>query len=59
MGDVIEDVLANREILAPKLGPIQYMNQFHGDRIALIEEVTDDAPTADATVTAIYTTIAC
>jgi YfiH family protein len=53
VGDVIEDVLANREILASKLGPIQYMNQVHGDRIALIEEVTDDAPTADALVTGI------
>jgi YfiH family protein len=29
------------------------MNQVHGDRIALIEEVTDDAPTADALVTGI------
>jgi YfiH family protein len=53
VGDVIEDVLANRQILAAKVGPIQYMNQVHGDRIALIEEVTDEAPTADALVTGI------
>ena len=53
VGDELEDVLANREILSGKFGPIQYMNQVHGDRIALIEEVTDDAPTADALVTGI------
>jgi YfiH family protein len=29
------------------------MNQVHGDRIALIEEVTDEIPTADALVTGI------
>jgi YfiH family protein len=29
------------------------MNQVHGDRIAIIEEVTDEIPTADALVTGI------
>jgi YfiH family protein len=29
------------------------MNQVHGDRIALIEEVTDEVPTSDALVTGI------
>ncbi len=53
VGDELADVLANREILASKVGPTQYMNQVHGDRIALIEEVTDEAPTADALVTGI------
>jgi YfiH family protein len=53
VGDVLDDVLKNREILAAKVGPTQYMNQVHGDRIALIEEVTDEAPTADALVTGI------
>ena len=53
VGDELSDVLANREILAGKVGPTQYMNQVHGDRIALIEEVTDEVPTADALVTGI------
>lgn len=53
VGDELSDVLANREILAGKVGPTQYMNQVHGDRIALIEEVTDEPPTADALVTGI------
>ena len=53
VGDVLEDVLENRRILASKVGPTQYMNQVHGDRIALIEEITDEFPTADALVTGI------
>jgi YfiH family protein len=53
VGDELADVLANREIISSKVGPTQYMNQVHGDRIALIEEVTDEVPTSDALVTGI------
>ena len=53
VGDELADVLRNREILRAEVGPTQYMNQVHGDRIALIEEVTDEIPTADALVTGI------
>ena len=53
VGDELADVLRNREILASKVGPTQFMNQVHGDRIALIEEVTEEIPTADALVTGI------
>lgn len=53
VGDELADVLANREIILSKVGPTQYMNQVHGDRIALIEEVTDEVPTSDALVTGI------
>lgn len=53
VGDAIEDVLQNREIVASIVGPTQYMNQVHSDRIAVIEEVTDEFPTADALVTGI------
>jgi YfiH family protein len=53
VGDDLADVLANREILSRDFGSIQYMNQVHGDRIAIIEEVTDEIPTADALVTGI------
>jgi len=53
VGDDLETVMKNRAILAALTGPTQFMNQVHGDRIALIEEVTDEIPTADALVTGI------
>ena len=53
VGDELELVIKNREILRSEVGPVQFMNQVHGDRIALIEEVTDEIPTADALVTGI------
>ena len=46
-------VLANRASLVHDVGPIQYMNQVHGNRVAIIESVTDEDPTADALVTGI------
>ncbi len=51
--DELDSVLANRALLAKELGPIQYMSQVHGNRVAIIEEVTDEDPTADALVTGI------
>ena len=51
--DNLESVLANRALLAKEIGPIQYMSQVHGNRVAIIEEVTDEDPTADALVTGI------
>lgn len=53
VGDDLEHVLKNRAILRSEVGLVQFMNQVHGDRIALIEEVTDEIPTADALVTGI------
>ena len=53
VGDDLGDVLQNRELVAQQVGPTQYMNQVHGDRIALIEVVIDESPTADALVTGI------
>jgi YfiH family protein len=53
VGDVPVAVAENRSILARKFGPVQFMKQVHGDRIAIIEEITDEAPTADALVTGI------
>ncbi len=53
VGDELSDVLDNRAILESEFGAIQFMNQVHGDRIALIEEITDEIPTADALVTGI------
>ena len=53
VGDNAVDVLKNRGVLTALHGPMQFMNQVHGDRVAVIEEVTDVAPTADALVTGI------
>jgi len=51
--DLPEAVASNRKIVADKYGQTQYMNQVHGNRVAIIEEVTDEIPTADALVTGI------
>jgi len=53
VNDRAEDVQTNREILQSKYGAVQFMNQVHGSRIAIIENVTDEVPTADALVTGI------
>jgi|TARA_B110000503_G_C7171457_1_gene424503 polyphenol oxidase len=53
VGDLSADVSANRDILVARYGPIQYMNQVHGDRIICVEEVIPEAPIADALVTGI------
>lgn len=53
VGDSLDSVAKNREIISEKFGPTQYMKQVHGNRVAVIEEVTDEAPTADALITGI------
>lgn len=53
VGDGAVHVHANRALLQGECGPIQYMNQVHGNRVAIIESVTDEDPTADALVTSI------
>ncbi|CAB4877853.1 unannotated protein [freshwater metagenome] len=53
VGDNLESVTANRKGLESEFGPVQFMNQVHGDRIVIVEEVSDIAPTADALVTGI------
>lgn len=53
VGDSLQSVAINREIISEKFGATQYMNQVHGNRVAVIEEVTDEVPTADALITGI------
>lgn len=53
VSDELATVLSNRALLANEVGPIQYMSQVHGNRVAVIEEITDEDPTADALVTGI------
>jgi hypothetical protein len=53
VGDSDLVVAQNRLIADKYFTPVQYMNQVHGNRIAIIEERSDEAPTADALVTGI------
>jgi polyphenol oxidase len=53
VGDDASLVAQNRLIADKYFTPVQYMNQVHGNRIAIIEEQSDEAPTADALVTGI------
>ena len=53
VGDIPEVVTSNRALISAKFGPTQYMSQVHGNRVAIIEEVTEEFPTADALVTGI------
>lgn len=53
VGDLPEVVAQNRKVISDQFGNTQYMNQVHGNRVAVIEEVTDEIPTADAMVTGI------
>lgn len=53
VGDAPTDVFRNRELISELYGPVQFMNQVHGNGIAIIESVTDEQPIADALVTGI------
>lgn len=53
VGDDESIVVQNRAIADRYFGPVQYMNQVHGNRIAIIEEQSTEAPTADALITGI------
>lgn len=52
VGDNRETVELNRQVLSQEIGrPIQFMNQVHGNTVALVDELTQAPPTADALVT--------
>ncbi len=50
MGDSAETVAHNRELLSKITGPIQFMNQVHGDEVVEVKSIGDD-PTCDALIT--------
>ena len=50
VGDNRETVARNRELLAKITGPVQFMNQVHGDEVVDVKTLIDD-PTADALIT--------
>ncbi len=52
VGDLAYAVDKNRAHLAELLGPVQYMNQFHGDTVAVVDGISIHEPNADALVTA-------
>ena len=53
VGDEPDHVTANRAQLFKEFGPVAFMTQVHGDRVAVVEDVSDVDPTADALVTGI------
>jgi YfiH family protein len=53
VGDNPTAVNSNRQVLEERLGPVQFMSQEHGNRIALIESVIEIDPVADSLVTGI------
>jgi YfiH family protein len=53
VGDEPALVLENRRVLGQEIGEHQYMEQVHGNRVVIVEAVSDEPPTADALVTGI------
>ena len=52
VGDNAETVAHNRELLSKITGPIQFMNQVHGDEVVEVKSLIDD-PTCDALITTV------
>jgi polyphenol oxidase len=53
VGDELSAVMENRRLVSEAIGSVQYMSQVHGNRVAIIEDIADVDPTADALVTGI------
>ena len=52
VGDSAETVSLNRQLLSKMTGPIQFMNQVHGDEVVEIKSLIDD-PTCDGLITSV------
>ena len=52
VGDNRETVARNRELLSKITGPVQFMNQVHGDEVVEVKSLIDD-PTCDALITTV------
>lgn len=50
VGDDAKTVATNRRLLSMITGPVQFMNQVHGDEVIEIKAIGDD-PTCDALIT--------
>jgi len=53
VGDNSADVSSNRARLAQEFGPVAFMSQVHGDRVVVVEALSEVDPVADALVTGI------
>ena len=51
VGDEPTAVFKNRKSLTSALGPIQFMNQVHGDRFTFTQSISEIDPTCDALIT--------
>ena len=52
VGDDAHTVARNRELLRKITGPVQFMNQVHGDDVVEVKTLIDD-PTCDALITTV------
>jgi len=52
VGDDAQTVAHNRELLRKITGPVQFMNQVHGDDVVEVKTLIDD-PTCDALITTV------
>ena len=52
VGDDPQTVVRNRELLTKITGPVQFMNQVHGDEVVEVKSLIDD-PTCDALITTV------
>ena len=52
VGDNAQTVALNRQLLEKLTGPVQFMNQVHGDEVVEIKTLIDD-PTCDALITTV------
>lgn len=52
VGDDAQTVARNRELLRKLTGPVQFMNQVHGDDVVEVKTLIDD-PTCDALITTV------
>jgi YfiH family protein len=52
VGDDAQTVAGNRELLRKITGPVQFMNQVHGDDVVEVKTLIDD-PTCDALITTV------
>jgi len=51
VGDDPLSVARNRELLTSMVGPVQFMNQVHGDNFQVIDSYSEVDPTCDALIT--------
>ena len=51
VGDNRQHVVENRASLSPEVSAIQFMNQIHGDEIAIVDRISEIDPSCDALIT--------